>query len=225
MNFGGIQKSSTIDFPGLLSCVLFTRGCNLDCFYCHNRELLSSGDEIHEQEIISFLIRRQGLLDGVVISGGEPTIQPDIESFLKTVRSLNYNIKLDTNGQRPDVVEALGREGLLDYVAVDVKAKKDDYKTVCRSEGFENALKTVSILKDLGIRFEVRTTLYPSMKLEDLCGLFSEFPEMPAWRLNYFHMPLIKKNDDEELLNAKALTPQVIERASEKLKALQPNLI
>lgn len=102
MIFGGMQRSSTIDFPGALACVLFTRGCDLDCFYCHNRELIAGdGDQLAEAAVFSFLEKRRGLLDGVVVSGGEPTLQPDLEEFLRRVRPLGYRVKLDTNGRRP----------------------------------------------------------------------------------------------------------------------------
>ena len=102
MIFGGMQKSSTIDFPGTLCCVLFTRGCDLDCFYCHNRSLISAkGPALLQEDVWSFLERRRGLLDGVTISGGEPTLQEDLPEVLRRLREMGYKTKLDTNGQRP----------------------------------------------------------------------------------------------------------------------------
>jgi pyruvate formate lyase activating enzyme len=225
MIFGGMQKRSTIDFPGLISCVLFTRGCNLDCFYCHNRELLGSGDTVDESEIISFLRKREGLLDGVVISGGEPTLQPDLKDFLKKIRSLNYKIKLDTNGQLPEIVRDICMEGLTDYIAVDVKAKKEDYKRICGFSGFERVSDTLSILFELGVKFEARTTLYPSLELTELKELFSSLPVMPIWRLNYFKMPLLIKDGDAPLLNKDSLTSLKITQARQELRSIQPNLV
>ncbi|HZJ78212.1 MAG TPA: anaerobic ribonucleoside-triphosphate reductase activating protein [Clostridia bacterium] len=225
MIVGGIQKSSTIDFPGMISCVIFTRGCNLDCFYCHNRELLGDGPNIDEDEIMTFLKKRQGLLDGVVISGGEPTLQPDLKEFAKQVKGLGYSIKLDTNGQRPDAVEDLCKANLLDYVAVDIKARKDEYTRVTRCEGFEKALETLEVLRANGVDFEVRTTLYPSMTVDKLLDLLNDLPKMPMWRLNYFQMPDLIKKCDEEIVNAKALTKIKVSSYENILKAIQPNLV
>ena len=144
MIFGGMQRSSTIDFPGALACVLFTRGCDLDCFYCHNRELIAGdGGQLAEAAVFSFLEKRRGLLDGVVVSGGEPTLQPDLEEFLRRVRPLGYRVKLDTNGRRPALVERLWREGLFDYVAVDVKALPADYPAVCGADRFSDVRLTI----------------------------------------------------------------------------------
>ncbi|MEG1993755.1 MAG: anaerobic ribonucleoside-triphosphate reductase activating protein, partial [Oscillospiraceae bacterium] len=128
MVFGGIQKVSTIDFPSVLSCVVFTKGCNLDCFYCHNRSIIeNSAENISEEDVLSFLEKRKGLLDGVVVSGGEPTIQDDIGDFLSKVRSMGYKLKLDTNGQNPEKVKEILGGGLCDYVAVDIKASRQKY--------------------------------------------------------------------------------------------------
>lgn len=225
MIFGGIQKSSTIDFPGLISCVLFTRGCNLDCFYCHNRELLSGGETLNENDIIAFLTKRQGLLDGVVISGGEPTLQPDLKDFLIKIRSLNYKTKLDTNGQLPETVRDMCMEGLVDYFAVDIKTRKEDYKKICGIAGFEKVTETIRILSEMKAKYEVRTTLYPSMELSDLVELLSSLPVMPLWRLNYFNMPRIFKQEDTQLLNQEALTPLKIKQARHQLQSIQPNLV
>ena len=95
MNIAGIQRTSTIDFPGTLACVLFTRGCDMNCFYCHNRELLMPGEDLPAAEVHSFLEKRRGLLEGVVVSGGEPTLQPDLAGFLKLLRDMGYKVKLD----------------------------------------------------------------------------------------------------------------------------------
>lgn len=226
MIFGGMQRSSTIDFPGALACVLFTRGCDLDCFYCHNRELIAGdGGRLPAEEVFSFLEKRRGLLDGVVVSGGEPTLQPDLEAFLRRVRPLGYRIKLDTNGRRPALVERLWREGLLDYVAVDVKALPADYPAVCGADCFSDVRLTVDTLGALGAAFEARTTLFPGMDAGALGELLASFPPLPRWRLNYFHMPGGFRPADEARLRLPALTPQSVGEALPKLLAAQPNLL
>lgn len=224
MIFGGIQRLSTIDFPGVLSCVVFTRGCDLDCFYCHNRTLISgqSEDDLSEEEVLAFLNKRVGKLSGVVVSGGEPTLWPELPEFLKKVRKRGFQIKLDSNGQRPAVLRALWEEGLFDYAAIDVKALPKDYAAVCGAPGFPQ--ETVSTLMALGAPFEVRTTLYPGLTLDALKELFKLLPNMPRWRLNFFRMPQVYKAWDERRLHAPALTRGKIDEAKEQLFKLQSGL-
>jgi pyruvate formate lyase activating enzyme len=226
MIFGGIQKTSTIDFPHELSCVLFTRGCDLDCFYCHNRELLHGNSPfVKEEEILAFLKKRIGLLDGVVISGGESTLQSDLPDFIRTVRQMGYHIKLDTNGQNSALVTTLWKEGLLDYVAIDIKALPEDYKAVCGIEGFSSTKATIHQLLLLHADFEVRTTLYPGMTLNQLQKLLSLFPVLPKWRLNYFRQPQCYKEEDTLRLQLPALNAIQIQENKESLLSCQPNLI
>lgn len=226
MIFGGLQRTSTIDFPGVLSCVLFSRGCDMNCFYCHNRELIQSeGPTIQEAEILRFLEKRRGLLDGVVISGGEPTLQRDLPEFLKKVRALGYRLKLDTNGQRPDEVENLLDGGLLDYVALDVKALPEDYASVCGMDGFARAVETVKVLSRRGVPFEARTTLYPGMGMEQLTKLLESLPKLGRWRLNLFHMPELFLPKDQDRLECACITAPALEAQKSRLLELQPGLI
>lgn len=225
MRIGGIQRTSTLDFPGVLSCVVFTRGCDLDCFYCHNRSLLGQGDCISQEEVLHFLRRRQGLLDGVVVSGGEPALQPDLKEFLIQVRSLGYRTKLDTNGQHPQVLGTLIGEKLLDYVAVDIKALPRDYKKVCGAGSFQKILECLQLLETHGVPYEVRTTLYPGFTLEMLRQLLSMLPQMPCWRLNIVRRPQQLRASDEPWFEQESLTARLLIRAQPQLRELQPNLI
>lgn len=226
MILGGLQRTSTIDFPGCLSCVVFTRGCDLDCFYCHNRELIvSGGGTISQEEVLAFLEKRRGLLDGVVVSGGEPTLQKDLPDFLRQVKGMGYRVKLDTNGRDPSLVESLCREGLVDYAAVDVKALPEDYPAVCGGEGFGGAARTLAVLADLGIPHEARTTLYPGFALDQLEKLLGLLPVQPRWRLNYFRMPETFRSQDGPRLELPALVASAAAGEKERLLALQPNLI
>ncbi len=225
MIFGGLQKSSTIDFPGVLCCVLFTRGCDLDCFYCHNRELIGrAGSSLPEEEVWTFLEKRKGLLDGVVVSGGEPTLQGDLPGVLGRLREMGYKTKLDTNGQRPGAVVSLWEAGLLDYTALDIKALYGDYPAVTGHAG-DAPFKTAKALQWLQAAYELRTTLYPGFTIEQLKELLAAFPAVPRWRLNYFRPPEVYRPQDAPLLQRTALNPVAIAAQREALLRLQPNLI
>lgn len=225
MIFGGIQKLSTIDYPRVLSCVLFTVGCDFDCFYCHNRELIhGSSNTISEEEVMDFLRKRKGLIDGVVISGGEPTIQNDLAEFIERIRSMGFLTKLDTNGMHPDVVKNLLDKKLVDYYAVDIKALPCDYNKVCGISGFDNVKTTVELLSKSRADYEVRTTLYPELTLSSLKELLASFPVQQCWRLNFFRQPEKYKEDDLERLSATALTKKDIEANLSDIKSIQPNL-
>jgi pyruvate formate lyase activating enzyme len=225
MIFGGIQKTSTIDFPGVLACVLFTRGCNMDCFYCHNRDIISfEGASLPEEDIMAFLAKRRGVLEGVTISGGEPTLQKGLDDFLRCVKEMGYLVKLDTNGQQPEEVAILCREKLFDYVAVDLKALPADYFKITGKNGYDAAIETIRLLQESEVDFEVRTTLYPGMSIEKLQELMSNLPVMKLWRLNYFRMPLKYRQEDKSWLEQKSLTPLAVEGALPIFLKLQPNL-
>lgn len=163
VRLGGIQKQSLIDFPGRLSCVLFLTGCNLDCPYCHNPALARGEVPDPEapgiEEAMDFLKWRRNFLDGVVISGGEPTIHPGLERLCADIRALGYPVKLDTNGSRPAVVERLIDRGLVDYIAMDVKTHpllyRHHFRSACDPAAF---LESIRLVIDSGIDHEFRTT-------------------------------------------------------------------
>jgi pyruvate formate lyase activating enzyme len=161
MILGGIQKNSLIDYPGKISCVLFTSGCNFACPYCHNPGLAKNNPSVSlkENEIYAFLASRKGFLDGVVISGGEPTIHDDIESVCKNIKALGYPVKLDTNGSSPSVLKNLINEGLVDYIAMDIKTDPVLYSFFIKY-GCESAdiLSSIKIIMNSAIDYEFRTT-------------------------------------------------------------------
>ena len=132
MNISGIQKLTLLDFPGKLACTVFTSGCNFRCPFCHNASLVLPGmsEHIDESEVFSFLKKREGILEGVCITGGEPCLQSDLESFIEKVKALGFSVKLDTNGSFPEKLSALLEKGLLDYVAMDIKSGPSDYLKV-----------------------------------------------------------------------------------------------
>lgn len=171
MKISGLQKNSFVDFPGKISAVLFTPGCNMDCFYCHNRILLDSDGEkiISCDDVLSFLESRKGFLDGVVVSGGEPTLQKGLLPFLNSVKSLGYPIKLDTNGTNPEVLKSCLDKGLLDYISMDFKAPLNKYKDICRTNvNLEDIKRSVDLIINSGINYEFRTTLAPGLDVDDI---------------------------------------------------------
>ncbi|MDY6839490.1 MAG: anaerobic ribonucleoside-triphosphate reductase activating protein [Thermodesulfobacteriota bacterium] len=159
---GGLQKNSFIDYPGKVSCVLFFSGCNFDCPYCHNPGLArgrTGGSWIHEQAVYDFLEKRKGFLDGVVISGGEPTLRQDIITLCRKIKEMGYPIKLDTNGSRPQVIKQLIDEGLIDYVAMDVKTAPYHYSPLFRKDSNpKDILSSIRTIMKSGLNYEFRTT-------------------------------------------------------------------
>lgn len=167
MRFGGLQKTSLIDFPGRTAAVLFAQGCNLRCPYCHNSQLVDPrcfATPLDETELWSFLKRRRNQLEGVVVSGGEPTIWDDLPDVLARLRELGYAVKLDTNGTRPEVLRHILRAELVDYIAMDVKAPLDTYNQLAGKPVPTAPLReSIWLLKQSGIACEFRTTVIPGL--------------------------------------------------------------
>ena len=161
----GLQKLTLLDFPEKMACTVFTFGCNLRCPFCHNASLVLSerADDtlIPEEEFFSFLQKRRGILEGVCVTGGEPTLQPDLPAFIRRIRELGFAVKLDTNGARPAVLKTLVAEGLLDYVAMDVKNSLSLYPETVGHPTFDTAAveESMDFLMEGHIPFEFRTTL------------------------------------------------------------------
>ena len=178
MIFGGFQKTDLINYPGYVASTVFTRGCNFRCPYCHNPEFVIQGSDqtyfgetYTEDEVLSYLERRKGFLDGLVISGGEPTLHSDLVPFIQKVKALGLKIKLDTNGSRPEILSSLIEEGFLDYVAMDIKAPLKKYHMLGFTDT-DSILKSIRILEECGVDHEFRTTC-PRIILDA-----EDFPEM-----------------------------------------------
>ncbi|MFW5957969.1 MAG: anaerobic ribonucleoside-triphosphate reductase activating protein [Desulfosalsimonas sp.] len=157
-----MQKYSLIDYPPLISSVVFTAGCNFHCPYCHNPGLSSPGGnspKLDQEEIYGFLFKRRNFLDAVVISGGEPTLQPDLSDFCVRVRSLGLYLKIDTNGSHPEVVKNIIDRGLVDYIAMDLKTAPENYVPGITDEDISSAIReTANIILSSGLSHEFRTT-------------------------------------------------------------------
>ena len=162
MKLGGLQKMTLLDFPGRVACTVFTVGCNLRCPFCHNSSLvLSAGlPELSQDDFFAFLKKRQGLLDGVAVTGGEPLLHPDMPAFLEKIRALGYAVKLDTNGAFPDRLKAILDAGLADYVAMDIKNSREKYEQTAGVAGIlPQVERSAALLLEGKTPFEFRTTL------------------------------------------------------------------
>ena len=170
MNILGIEKVSFVDFEGKICATIFTGGCNFRCPFCHNSSVVNmSAYKYQEEEILSYLKERKSLLDAVTISGGEPTLQPDLIDFCMKIKKMNYSIKLDTNGTSPSVIENLAKNKLIDYVAIDIKNSFNQYPAICgvQNPGIDNIKKTLDIFKEYKIPYELRTTLVEGFHTEE----------------------------------------------------------
>ncbi len=169
----GLQKLTLLDFPGYVACTVFTNGCNMRCPFCHNASLVIRADEQEEynmEELFSFLKKRTGLLEGVAITGGEPTLYSGLDDFIKRVRELGYKVKLDTNGTRPSILKSLIDDNLLDYVAMDIKNCREKYgKTIGLGDSFDLSPieESKNILMSGKVDFEFRTTVANPLHQKD----------------------------------------------------------
>ena len=186
MQYAGLQKNSTVDFPGHLCAVLFCPGCNYHCFYCHNRALLQDPPLLRIQEVHTFLTKRAHLLDGVVFSGGEATLQPELCREMSFAKSLGYRVKLDTNGSRPDVLRRVLEKGLADYIALDLKAPPEQYEVLC-GQSAQSVFHSFELLTQYGVPFEVRTTVIPTLRLCELRAMRCKLPPNVPWYLQEYH--------------------------------------
>ena len=163
MNIGGLLKNTMIDYPGKLSCGIFLSGCNFDCPYCHNPDLVkgctSRSAEFDPADIYRFIKDRKAFLDGVVISGGEPTLQDDLFDLCRQIKKIGYPVKLDTNGSRPRVIKRLLYEGLVDYIAMDLKTDPVLYATYIKANCNAKAIiASIEIIMESAVGYEFRTT-------------------------------------------------------------------
>ncbi len=164
---GGLKKTSLLDFPDKVSAIVFTQGCNFNCGYCHNPALLEfkpKNDICSTDVFFDFLKKRKGKLDGVVITGGEPTLQRDLYSFIHKIKEEGFLVKLDTNGTNPDIVEKLINENLVDYIAMDIKATLKKYSDIVNAKVDIDKIKTsINMLLTSHVDYEFRTTILPSL--------------------------------------------------------------
>ncbi|TGE38961.1 anaerobic ribonucleoside-triphosphate reductase activating protein [Desulfosporosinus fructosivorans] len=180
MNIGGFVKTSFVDYPGKIASVVFTQGCNCRCGYCHNVGLLEikkTFNNIRPEKIFEFLAKRKGMIDAIVISGGEPTLQEHLHIFIKELKEMSFLVKLDTNGTNPEKLRALIDDQLLDFIAMDLKAPLSKYEQVTEIRGLELSTirESVEVIKSSGLAHEFRTTLCPELEADDIPSIMLDF--------------------------------------------------
>lgn len=197
MKIHGLNKTTLLDYPGLVAATIFTGNCNFRCPFCHNASLVLHPDSqpsFSEDEILTFLKKRKSVLKGVCITGGEPTLQPDLADFIRKIKDLGYLVKLDTNGYRPEVIRALCEEQLLDYLAMDIKTCFSKYPSVAGIPGLDvsKIKESVDYLMNGSIPYEFRTTIVPKLHpLADLLELANEIKGCSQ----YYLQPFVNSSD------------------------------
>jgi pyruvate formate lyase activating enzyme len=185
MFIGALQKTTLTDFPGKVACIVFLVNCNFKCKFCYNKELTShrffkksKRELIQDSDFFKFLESKKKMLDGVVITGGEPTVSPGLFEFIKKIKGMGFAIKLDTNGTNPKIIKKLLSENLLDYIAMDVKAPLGKYKEIVQTEvAPETIMESIDLLRASGVPHEFRTTLYPKLTKSDLIEMSRLVPK------------------------------------------------
>jgi len=220
MKIGGLQKISLIDYPGRISAIVFTQGCNFRCPYCHNPELVDPaqyGPILSEEEVISFLEKRRGKLDAVTVTGGEPTLQPDLDRFLQEIKGMGYLTKIDTNGSNPDVLERLIRGRLVDYLAMDVKGPLQKYERIANVKVKTAKIRrSIELITASGIEHEFRTTVVRSqLDNEDLIAT-AELLKKGLYVLQSF---VPAKSLDHEFLTEISYSPEEFADIQKKLES------
>ena len=193
MLVGGFQGTTLIDYPGKIASTIFTCGCNFRCPFCHNPELVFPKEHkfpcTDGEEVLKKLNGRQTFIDGVCITGGEPTLNDDLPDFIKSIKKMGYAVKLDTNGYKPDVIERLMDKNLIDAIAMDIKSSFDNYSKVCGTDiDVELIKKSIEMIMNSGLQYEFRTTVVPEyVSKEDIDKIVSHIEGAEFYALQQFH--------------------------------------
>ena len=195
-----------LDYPDNIACVVWFSGCNMRCHYCHNPQLVKGKGKHSVEEIMEFLNRRIGKLDGVVLSGGEVTLYPDIINFIREIKEKGFKVKIDTNGTRPNIIKELLDKKLIDYVALDYKAPSYKFTDVCvlKERDYNNFKQTLDMLINQNtVKFEVRTTVHTSLLQEDDITTIIEDLENSGYKGNYYVQNFVNHDEGQLLGNLK----------------------
>lgn len=221
MKIGGLNKLTAQDFPEHLACIIFTKGCNFNCSYCYNRDLVDNKAEtIDEDYVMAYLYKRRKILDGVVISGGEPTIWDDLIPFIKKVKEFKLDIKLDTNGYNPTMLKEILDNNLVDYIAMDIKAIPDKYmKVINKKIDFNKILESIDLIKKSNIKYEFRTTIMKDVHdKKDIIKILKLIGDSKLYLQNFQYTDVVKDK------NIKSFSRDELLKLKEELKEY-PNVI
>ena len=198
MKIAGIHPNSFVDRKGMIAYVVFTRGCNLNCWYCHNRDIISDGEGLYDADkVLDDIEFRKGFIDIVVISGGEPTLQTGLKDFILKVKKSGLKVKLDTNGTNPDIIEDFIKDGLVDFISMDIKAPYEKYDKIAGRQTDINAVKrSVAVLMNSPVDYEFRTTFCPELSREDIIKIAVSIKGARLYALQQFvpSAKIIKKH-------------------------------
>jgi pyruvate formate lyase activating enzyme len=227
MKIAGLLKTTLIDYPDRIAASLFLAGCNLNCGYCHNRWMIDASrvtEVISKDDFIDWLRTRVNKLDGVCVSGGEPTLSADLPDLLRSIKSLGFAVKLDTNGTRPEVLGALLDEDLVDYVAVDIKAPLNArYSVVAGRPVDPNVIRhTLSLLRAWGGDYELRTTVGPDLDRAALRDIAPEVLPEERW---YLQLYVAREGIAERLVGETALGDADLREMEAELRLMTPRVM
>lgn len=227
MDIGGFQRFSLIDYPGKICAIVFTQGCNFRCSYCHNPELVDLekfSKSVSEKEIFSFLEKRKGKLDAVSVTGGEPTLQKDLIEFLKKVKDMGYLVKLDSNGTNPEVIDGTIKSGLVDYLAMDIKAPLEKYSKVTGVDVDTGKIKrSIELIMDSDLVYEFRTTVVKSQLSKDDVRKIGKL--IKGAKLYILQKFVPSKTLDPKFLDEKTYTDEEFEQLKKELEKYVDNCV
>ncbi|MCX8158894.1 MAG: anaerobic ribonucleoside-triphosphate reductase activating protein [Candidatus Pacearchaeota archaeon] len=220
-NIKGFVPTSLVDWDGKVSAIIFVGGCNFRCKFCSNEEIVIKPENVNPidwKKMRECLEKNKEFIDGVVISGGEPTLYDDLENLCKEIKEMGFLVKLDTNGTNPDLVEKLIKKDLIDYVAMDIKTKFEKYKEITNSEiDIERLKRTIEIVKNFG-NYEFRITLYPKITKEDLLEIAKYLKEIGANKAFFLQQFKNEKCLDKEAEKIKPYSKQEVEKMFNSVK-------
>ena len=223
MRIGGIQKLTLLDYPGKVACTVFTVGCNFRCPFCHNASLVTHTEDapdLGEEDVLSFLSKRKGIIEGVCITGGEPLIWPETVDLLRKIKAMGYSVKLDTNGSFPKRLADIMDAGLADYIAMDIKSSPQNYALAAGSENaLESVKESVLLLLNGKIPFEFRTTVVKGLHTP------ADIEDIAAWIVGAERYYLQGFRDSGDLIGSglAAFTPEEMSQLLSSARKYLPN--
>jgi len=226
MRIAGFLKNSFVDYPGKIASVVFVPGCNMDCWYCHNRDLWETDEQVQVEmsEIDAFLDKRVGFIDGVVITGGEPTLQKDLLDFVRHVKEKGYLVKLDTNGLRPDVLKKLIKE--VDYIAMDLKTPPGGISSVVSFDIDENLIwQSADLIMDSQVDYEFRTTMMPLLKVSDIEVIAKRIGGAKKYALQQYRIVKHDAKTKNVAIELEPLSARILKEAAKAAEGFVDNVI